>query len=176
MPTLPATEAQDGLFWASFFEREHPRLIAVAMTWLGRLEDARDIVQEVLIRIVERAERIEMPMAYCSRAIRNAAIDRIRNRKRQPNFVPLASGSECLIDAAAAAAIGRLEDAEFVRQALVALSPEQREVIVLKIYAELTFAEVATALNIPQGTAATHYRRGIDSLRDRFAEDCKHDT
>jgi RNA polymerase sigma-70 factor (ECF subfamily) len=45
------------------------------------------------------------------------------------------------------------------------LPPEQREVLHLKVYEQMTFAQIATALNIPPNTAASRYRYAMDKLR-----------
>ena len=45
------------------------------------------------------------------------------------------------------------------------LPPDQREVLILKFWGGLTFAQVAEALDIPQGTAASRYRLALEALR-----------
>jgi RNA polymerase sigma-70 factor (ECF subfamily) len=60
------------------------------------------------------------------------------------------------------------EDAErgqYVQQALEKLTPAYREVVLLKIWGELTFSEIAQALEIPPNTAASRYRYGLELLR-----------
>ena len=58
------------------------------------------------------------------------------------------------------------------QQALVAaidrLPHEQREVLVMKIWSELTFAEIATALGISHNTAASRYRYALNALKKNF--------
>ena len=49
--------------------------------------------------------------------------------------------------------------------ALDRLPEEQREVLVMKIWNELTFAEIASALNISQNTAASRYRYALAALK-----------
>lgn len=164
-------ETQDADYWAAFFEREHAGLIAIGVAWLGRLEDSRDLVQEVIVRIVERGQPIEQPKAYCARAIRNAAIDRLRREQRLPDVLPLGPVCDQLIDNRAAASVGRSEENEYLQRLLKEISAEQREVVVLKIYAGLTLAEVSETLGIPEGTAATRYRRGLAAMRDRIARE-----
>ena len=66
---------------------------------------------------------------------------------RQPGFAPEDEGQQVL-----AAAIARLPN-------------EQREVVILKIWNELTFAEIAVALGISQNTAASRYRYALGALK-----------
>lgn len=159
---------KDGEFWALFFDREHRRLCAVALAWLGDVDNSLDLVQDVLIRIIEQARYVDAPLAYCLRAVRNAAIDRLRRERRMPAIMPMGPGCESMIDVDAARKEEQRDAAEFVQAALRRLKPEQREVIVLKTYAALTLAEIADLLSVPQGTAATHYRRGIEAMQKMY--------
>ncbi len=57
------------------------------------------------------------------------------------------------------------EDVETIVAALARLDREDRELVQLKIYAGLTFREIAEVTGRPQATVATRYRRALDSLR-----------
>jgi len=163
---LPDRPFQDAAFWAYLFEREHQRLCAVALAWLGNLDDSLDIVQDVLVKLVHRHTQIDEPLGYCLRSIRNAAIDDLRRRQRMPSHEPLAPDCGSLIDIDSCRDVEQRQMAEFVRHALSKIDTTQREVIALKIYGGLTLAQIASTLEIPAGTAATHYRRGLEALRD----------
>jgi RNA polymerase sigma-70 factor (ECF subfamily) len=52
-----------------------------------------------------------------------------------------------------------------VERALRELPPEQREVVVLRIWGEMTLAEVAAVLDVPANTVASRYRYALDRLR-----------
>ena len=54
---------------------------------------------------------------------------------------------------------------ERLQRALLALPPEQREVISLKIDGELTFAQIGEVLGMSMNTAASRYRYALDKLR-----------
>jgi RNA polymerase sigma-70 factor (ECF subfamily) len=60
------------------------------------------------------------------------------------------------------------ERARAIQTALAAVPADQREVIVLKTWAELTFAEIAEVLDIPANTAASRYRLGLEALREQL--------
>ena len=57
-----------------------------------------------------------------------------------------------------------------VQQMLDALSADQREIVHLKIYCELTFAEISDVLQIPIGTAAWRYQSAVKKLRKLYGE------
>jgi RNA polymerase sigma-70 factor (ECF subfamily) len=61
--------------------------------------------------------------------------------------------------------------ARAVRRALHTLPEEQREVVILKEYQELTFLEIAQALDVPVSTVKTRLYRGLDQLRLRLERD-----
>ena len=57
-----------------------------------------------------------------------------------------------------------------VQQMLDSLSADQREIVHLKIYCELTFAEISDVLQIPIGTAAWRYQSAVKKLRKLYGE------
>jgi DNA-directed RNA polymerase specialized sigma24 family protein len=61
--------------------------------------------------------------------------------------------------------------ARVVRRAVDALPDEQREVVILKEYQELTFLEIAQALDVPVSTVKTRLYRGLGQLRLRLARE-----
>jgi RNA polymerase sigma-70 factor (ECF subfamily) len=95
----------------------------------------------------------------------NLAIDQIRRRAtRQANYDRLAAETVELFEASP-------DDPSFRDQLTVALAelPEdQRAVVHLKLWEEMTFEQIAMTLDIPPNTAASRYRYGIDKLRDRL--------
>ena len=57
------------------------------------------------------------------------------------------------------------ESRRLVQNALTRLPDMYREVVTLKVWGELTFAEIADVLGIPANTAASRYRYGLEELR-----------
>jgi RNA polymerase sigma-70 factor (ECF subfamily) len=101
---------------------------------------------------------------------RNEAIRLIERQAREGRrrVVPSA---EMLFHETAGDALEAIETAEWVAASLARLSPEQREVVELKIYADLTFREISEVTGIPQGTVATRYRSALEKLRGQMAEE-----
>ena len=95
------------------------------------------------------------------------AYDHIRQRKRQ--------GAGASIQDAWLCAKTEADEsmAEPLTQALAALPPEQRAVIMLKIYKGRTFKEIAELLGLSQNTTASRYHYGIQRLRRLLKEWCK---
>ena len=59
-----------------------------------------------------------------------------------------------------------------IEAALQRLPAEQREVLVLKIWNELTFEQIAETLGIPPNTAASRYRYALAALRKELKPAC----
>ena len=62
-------------------------------------------------------------------------------------------------------------EAVAIRDALGSLPPEQREVVILKVWHGLTFAEIGAALDIPDNTAASRYRYALQKLRRELGDE-----
>ena len=141
-------------------------LAVYALSLTGNDADAQDLIQDVLVRLVRQGRRVEHPRAYVMRCLRNLAMDRRRaGRGVAGEAADVAALDLCFLEDRE---IEKDETTRQVRESLVALSEAQREVIVLRIYVELTFAEIAETLARPMGTVTSLYARGIEELRRRL--------
>ena len=67
--------------------------------------------------------------------------------------------------------IHAVEAADWVLASLARLSDELREIIELKIYADLTFREISQVTGLPQGTVATRYRTALEKMRFQMVKE-----
>ena len=65
--------------------------------------------------------------------------------------------------------IGRSSARARVRRAVAGLPPRQREVVVLKVFSEMTHREVAAALGLSEGAVKAHLHQAVANLRRRMA-------
>ncbi|PTX94283.1 sigma-70 family RNA polymerase sigma factor [Opitutus sp. ER46] len=161
--------------WTSWFQRYGPRLLLCARQWTHSQADAEDVVQEAFVRFWRHQRHLPgEPMALLVTSVRRAAFDRARSESRRTAREEEAQGEESgarvswfeppLLQEERRAALER---------AVAQLPPEQREVLALKIWGELTFQEIATTLDIPANTAASRYRYALAGLRQLLtAADC----
>lgn len=128
------------------------------------------MVQEVFLRALARSRwwfGLRNPEGYLYRAAHNEALSRLRKRTvRTKVAAELIYTTELLapIDDA-------LESAEEVAQinaALLTLPVEQREVVVLKVYQNMTFKEIARVTGASQNTAASRYRYALAKLKENL--------
>lgn len=134
---------------------------------------AEDVTQDVFVNLWKRPDRFD-PSRGTLRALlaamaRNRAIDLVRSRtasaRREETEGRLAATSASATSPGdvAEAAI-RAESSEAVRRALDALPDEQREAIGLAYFGGHTYREVAELLGIPEGTAKSRLRLGLQRL------------
>jgi RNA polymerase sigma factor (sigma-70 family) len=148
--------------WKVCISQYGPGLLLFARQWVRSRADAEDIVQEAFVRFWRRNHDIEN-RALLYATVRSVALDLIRrDSRRARREAEVFSEAEQSIE----------PHFEFEREwerplaaALDRLPHEQREVLVMKIWNELTFAEIAQALEISQNTAASRYRYALAALK-----------
>lgn len=162
--------------WRAWLETFGPRLFLFARQQTRTNEDAEDITQDALIKLVNKLEagtfsggqESWMPFLYTT--IRRLAIDLGRKEDRRQarenlvghdpaneNDKPLQPWFES--DSATD------ETKKILESSLKEIPEKYAEVIVMKIWGEQTFAQIGKILNISQNTAASRYRYGMKALR-----------
>ncbi len=150
---------------------EHAQALYAFLLNLTRDEaDTRDLLQDVFVKLARDRELlagVRDERAFLIRLAHNAAIDLIRRRGTRDKtreqfaaelispFAPTSDPDEQTLRAALAGALAELP-------------ADQRAVVHLKLWAGLTFEQIAGALDIPLNTAASRYRYGLDKLRERL--------
>jgi len=144
-------------------------LFRLALAILRSEADAEDVVVDVLLALAGRRGRpIRDLQAFLTTSVRRRAISLLRKRKRERALENLPAGgtgsrSVLLFDNRAGPEQAAL--AQDLEKAMAELSVEQREVVVLKVYEEMTFAEIARLLRVPANTAGSRYRLAMAKLR-----------
>jgi RNA polymerase sigma-70 factor (ECF subfamily) len=166
-----ATHEED---WKSCFAELGPGLVLFARQFVRSIADAEDIVQDAFVRFWRKQHSGDPPapgsgvanrgLLYAT--VRSVALDLLRRDARRARR-----------EATASADMEQTTEPQFdfddgsqraLAAALDLLPVEQREVLVMKIWNELTFAEIASALSISQNTAASRYRYALASLKKNF--------
>jgi len=150
--------------WEQWVALHAPRLLLFARQQARCEADAQDLVQEAVVESWrQQRDGATPPLALVYATIRRRAIDLARRegrratREAMSQLAPPARWFE-----------PELEDRErgrLIENAMSTLPEIYREVITLKVWGELTFAEIAVALEIPANTAASRYRYGLAELR-----------
>lgn len=139
-------------------------LLRTAYLIVWDLGEAEDLVQEALLEVARRWPRIrrmEHLNAYARRILVNRALSGSarRTRRRQELIAPMPSEPESAPDRAAEIGV-----ADALMDALAALPPRQRAVLVLRYFLDVPEAEVAAALKCSLGTVKSTASRGLARL------------
>jgi RNA polymerase sigma-70 factor (ECF subfamily) len=149
------------------YQQFYPKLYNYAYIQLGDVQQAEDLTSEVLLRMLESIKRYSfrgLPFsAWVFRIARNCIIDLHRRRKRRPE-VTLFDGIPDTEDSPPLAAERSMTRAE-IRRALVHLTEEQRQVIILKFIQGMDNATVARVLGRSQGAVKSLQHRALVSLK-----------
>ncbi len=147
---------------------DHARALFAFVLNLTRSDaDARDVLQELFLKLTKQPQQLvevrEM-RGYLIRLAHRLAIDAHRRRSSHAALVDRAA-----TEPVALFAVASDPDRDAFRAALAAaladIPEDQRAVVHLKLWEQMTFAEIAEALDIPANTAASRYRYGLDKLQ-----------
>jgi RNA polymerase sigma-70 factor (ECF subfamily) len=150
--------------WQQWLEKNAPRLLLFARYHARCEADAQDLVQEAVVEAWGRHRTpAPPPLPLVFSTIRRRAIDLARsNHSRTIRETRAARETSPLwFDSG-------LEDRErdcLLQDAMSKMVDIYRDVVTLKVWGELTFAEISQALDIPVNTAASRYRYGLAELR-----------
>lgn len=149
--------------WQAWLQANGRRLLLCAQQWTNSLADAEDVLQEAFVRYWKHQRHLGgSPEALIITSIRRAAIDHGRSRSRR---VHRETQAYEMGDRSTMFEFGADEETMALEAALKKLPEEQREVVVMKVWGELKFEEIAKELNISQNTAASRYRYALEGLR-----------
>jgi RNA polymerase sigma-70 factor, ECF subfamily len=148
------------------YDRYSGPLYAYACLLARSPAEAEDVLQNTFMRLARHRQRlagVENMRGYLFQVLRNEAF---RNRSRWQRWWQgdLAAGMVRFAEADPGGVQGG-GDAEAIQQALGRLPPAQREVVYLKVWQEMTFAEIGDLLGLSPNTAYSKYRYGLAKLK-----------
>jgi RNA polymerase sigma-70 factor (ECF subfamily) len=165
---------RDGSAVGELYDR-HSQLLYSLIDRIVRDDgEAEDILQEVVLRVWEKAETYDpalgTPTAWLVRIARNRAIDRVRARQSRPvthpseEVLPLVTVDEDLAPGPERSA-AHAEQQQAIEAALRQIPDEQRVLIEQAFFEGYTQSELAARFKLPLGTVKTRIRSGMLSMR-----------
>ena len=140
--------------WQSIFDRESPVLFHHLLSRGCPPDLAEDVIQEVFLSVMSAGTEPRHLRAYLFSAARRT-LARLRHR-----MLPVTELPEIFVEQEE-----RGGDPEAIHAALARLPVEQREVVVLHVWHEMSFRQIGAVLEISPDTAASRWRYGIDKLK-----------
>lgn len=152
------------------YEAHAQALFAFLLNLTRDPEETREVLQEVFVKLARQPDLlrpVREARGFLLRLAHHLAIDRMRRRstraRREEDFGSAAGSVFAPVLDLDEHAFG-----EALSAALAELPVEQRVVVHLKLWEEMTFEAIAETLGIPLNTAASRYRYGLDKLRRRL--------
>ena len=170
----------DAAAWEEIVQRYHRRIYNICYRFCGGNEDARDLTQEVFIRMYRTLDSYDAGrgafMTWVTTLTRNLLVDHFRRTKQdrmtesidatpseREDSTPL---GERIPDRGPTpdSRVQSREAGSLVHQALQRLSPELREAVILRDLQDMDYREIATVLKVPEGTVKSRINRGRAEL------------
>lgn len=157
--------------WKHCFDQVAPKLLLYAVQLCPSRADAEDVVQMAFVRWWRRfpeGDAEHIPLLYA--AVRTIALDQRRSdtrrvKRESASEVALPMGDAPVFDTSPE----QRETAAIVQEALQTLPEDQREVVSLKLWGGLTFAEIAQTTGESINTVSGRYRYALQALQKRLA-------
>ena len=147
-----------------------PDMVNIAYYYLGNVEDAKDVTQDVLIKLYSKLRSFRHGSklsTWMYRVVMNASIDSLRKRNK---VIPLeeAITKDEAASTAAVDNIQRKDIQERIQNVLADLPLRQKNVIILKHFEGLKISQISQVLGCSQSSVKTHLVRAISSLRRKL--------
>ncbi|HXX90348.1 MAG TPA: sigma-70 family RNA polymerase sigma factor [Acidimicrobiales bacterium] len=167
-----------------FYLETYEAMVRLARALVGSPHTAEDLVQDAFVRMHRHWGAVRDPGSYLHRCVVNACRSHHRRSGRERRHQvpagagPVTAGSEpaaarglSLVRTGDAADQARMDDADRLAGPLAALPYRQRAAVVLRFYADLPDAAIASALGCRVGTVASLVHRALERLRQEVRDD-----
>jgi RNA polymerase sigma factor (sigma-70 family) len=163
---LPSGRLDPG--FERFVASASPGLLRSAYLLTGDRGHAEDLLQNALVRTLRRWDAITGPPAvYAAAVLVNLSHDRLRAARRRPLTAP----EHLAFDRPAIDQVGPLLDRDAITRAARRLPASQREVLACRFLLDLTVAETAQTLRLPEGTVKSYTARALARMRELLTDD-----
>ena len=158
--------------WTDYWQNYGTRLLLFARQYSYDSTDAEDIVQDAFIRFWRSKNwqnvSSENIVSTLFRYVRYSALDYLRKNKRRRNREEQAV-RKCIEQISMFEnSLELLERQRLIEQAIQGLSADQRQVLALKIWGDLTFIHIGEILDVSPNTAASRYRYALKNLKNQL--------
>lgn len=170
---LSLAARRDKAAFRRVYEATSSKLFGVVLRILKRRDLTEEVLQEVYVKIWERAgeynPKVASPITWMCTIARNRALDEVRRKRPEsledhPEYLDVASGEELALDG-----LMRSEDGQRLAECLGKLEPERAQMVVLAYCEGLSREELGARYKQPVNTVKTWLRRALLQLRTCLA-------
>ena len=167
----------DGHAWQQVVESQHRRVYGLCYRFTGSASDAEDLTQDVFLKVYRNLKSFDVERGsfptWLTTLTRNLLVDHFRRTRAEQTTQSLDAGWEDL-EGTSASPAEKLHTAQadplknymdrelqdLVQKALLQVSPELREAVILRDLKDMDYREIAEVLRIPEGTVKSRISRG----------------
>ena len=154
--------------FSQLVRRHQKNLMRLCVRFMKDVDMAEDIVQESFIKAYERLHSFEGRASFKSWLFQiavNTAKNRLRDRRDSGVNI---DDLHLAVSARAETTLVHTAVAQLIQKSVDTLPMKQKTALVLRIYEDLSFKEIAEIMECPYDTAKANYRHALMKLRDEF--------
>lgn len=161
--------------WDAWLHANSPRLMLYARQQTRTEQDAEDVLQGALVQLVYAVELGELRggqeqwLPWVVSAIRHLATDAARRQTTRRNYEESADAAADVHNPWLRSTLDDEVRRRHVEGVLRTLPPDYAEVLILRIWEELSFRQIAVVVGDKLHTVTSRYRRALGMLRDKLA-------
>jgi RNA polymerase sigma-70 factor (ECF subfamily) len=151
----------------TLYARYKNRAFFYALAFQGDAHAAEEAVQEAFMTFLERISTYRPEGSfqhYLFSTVRCRVIDGLRKEGTRREILP-GQNLDLFENAKEQSSFQKGELGRLVSRALLSLPPEQREVVALKVFDDMTFSDISQVVGISENTAASRYRYALEKLK-----------
>lgn len=162
-------QAGEAPAWEELLRAHHRKIYNLCYRFTGNVTDSEDLTQEIFIKIFQTLRSYDAGQSqfstWLNRVARNHLVDHYRRTRHDRANPSLDDEDESIHPRAGAeweapAEVEARERQELLQAALARLSPDMREVLILRDLQDLDYAEIVQVLGVPEGTVKSRLNRG----------------
>lgn len=158
------------------YEATDSAVYGFALSILGNRHDAEDVMHDTYIRMAQGAAAYQpmgRPLAWLLTIVRRLCYNKLRARKpelslQEPETLEVLARSGAASGGSSAAETSA--DRRILEEALVTISEEERQIVILHAVTGMKHREIAELLGLPLSTVLSKYRRALKKLRNAMEE------
>lgn len=156
--------------FSEIVKRHQKSLLRMSMRFVRDLDTAEDIVQETFIKAFEKLNSFEGRSSFKSWLFQisvNTAKNKLRERKRVTTDI---DSVQIAVGAIAETSLVHSALSQEIQEEIDKLPTKQRTALILRVYEDLSFKEIADIMECPYDTAKANYRHALIKLKDSFEQ------
>lgn len=150
-----------------------PDVYRLALHIFHKEDEARDAAADIFARFYATPKKIPLEnfRAWLMRVTYNHCLDHLRRRKTLARLLPKVYERQARKEQNPEEAAVEADEQAEVRRAVAGLPEQERVIVFLRYYQQLSYAEISSVLSVPEATVGTRLHRAREKLRKRLSED-----